>query len=135
MARIRTFQALVIVSAIFYLAWFSLPYVPMGYAPKIQTLLSYNSYGASSFVQSPLFYLAIGIGKLVATLGLLLFLSWGRWLLVAVVTTSVASVPFSGITISAPLDTFIGSLTVFTDGAIIALSFSSPIAERWRKDE
>ena len=111
-----------------------LPYLPRGFSTDVQALLALGGYGAAPWVTEPVFYLSIGAGKLIASLGLILFLSWGRWLFLAIVVTSLASVPFAGIAIAPPLDSVVGYFTVLTDGAILALAFSSPIAERWRKD-
>jgi len=135
MPRIRTFQFLVVISAVFYLAWFLLPYTHRNFPPHIQDLLDWGGYGSIAFTQHPLFYFSIGAAKLISTLGLFLFLSWGRWLLLAAVAISVAMVPFSGMAVAPPLDSFWGSLAGLTDGAILALAFFSPIAESMRKDE
>ncbi|MEW6415171.1 MAG: hypothetical protein AB1482_07940 [Pseudomonadota bacterium] len=134
MSRIRIFQFLVIISAVFYLAWYLLPYMQRNFPPHIQDLLDWGGYGSIAFTQHPLFYLSIGAAKLVSTLGLFLFLSWGRWLLLAVVAISIAMVPFSGMAVAPPLDSFVGSLVALTDGAILGLAFFSPIAESMRKD-
>lgn len=134
MSRIRFFQTLVIVSAFLYLAWFFIPYLPRSHSREVWRALNMSGHGASSVIQHPAFYLAIGAAKLVATLGLLLFLSWSRWLLVVVLVISIFSIPFAGLTVAPALDSFVGALTGLADGAILALAFSSPIAERWRKD-
>ncbi len=135
MARTRIFQLLVLASLASYLLWFLLPYSPRAFPKEVSDLLAWGGYGSHSWAQHPLFYLSIGLGKVVSSIGLLLFLSWGRWLLLAIVVVSVASVPFSGMAISVPLDTVVGSLTGLTDGAILALAFFSPLSEAMRKDE
>lgn len=134
MSRIRIFQFLVIISAIFYLAWYLLPYTPRNLPPHIRDLLDWGGYGSIAFTQHPLFYFSMGAAKLVSTFGLFLFLYWGRWLFFAMVAISLAMVPFSGMAVAPPLDSFVGSLAALTDGAILALAFFSPIAENMRKD-
>lgn len=135
MARTRIFQLLVLASLVSYLLWFFLPYSPRAFPKEVSNLLAWGGYGSHSWTQHPFFYLSIGLGKVVSSIGLLLFLSWGRWLLLAIVVVSVASVPFSGMAITVPLDNLVGSLTGLTDGAILALAFFSPISEAMRKDE
>ena len=134
MTRIRAFQTLVITSALLYLAWMLLPYAPRTFPHEVQDILAWSGYGGEPWVKDPRFYLAIGAGKLIASLGLVLFLSWGRWLLLAVVAISLASVPFAGVVIGVPLDNLVGYFLSLTDGAILALAFSSPIAEAMHKD-
>jgi hypothetical protein len=134
MTRISVFRILVVSSAIFYLAWILLPYVPRDYTPPVKDLLSSSGYGASAWVMNPAFYFSVGAGKLLASIGLFLFRPWGRWLLLAVVVTSLASVPFAGISVGVPLDSIVGYFTSLTDGAVLALAFCSPIADVVRKD-
>lgn len=134
MSRVRIFQFLVIISGVLYIAWYLLPYTQKNFPPNIQDLLDWGGYGSIALTQHPLFYFSMGTAKLISTLGLFLFLSWGRWLLLAVVTISIALVPFSGMAVASPLDSFVGSLAALTDGAILALAFFSPISESMRKD-
>lgn len=134
MSRIRVFQFLVIISAVFYLAWYLLPYTQRSFPPHIQDLLDWGGYGSIALTQHPLFYLSIGAAKLLSTLGLFLLHSWGRWLLLTTVAISIIMIPFSGMAVAPPLDGFVGSLVALTDGAILALAFFSPIAEIMRKD-
>lgn len=65
---------------------------------------------------------------------LVLFLSWGRWVLVGLLLVSLAQLPFNGIAVGLPHENVIGALTGLIDGAILALAFASPLAEAMRKD-
>jgi hypothetical protein len=134
MTRLRVFQTLVVVSALLYVAWMVLPHLSRTFSPEVQSALAWSGYGGASWVSDPRFFLSIGIGKLLSSLGLFLFLSWGRWLLLAVVAISLASVPFAGVSAGIPLDNIIGYFLSLTDGAILALAFFSPLAEAMRKD-
>ena len=134
MTRVRVFQTLVVVSALLYIAWMVLPHLSRTFSPEVQELLAWGGYGGASWVIDPRFFLSIGIGKILSSLGLFLFLSWGRWLLLAVVTVSLVSVPFAGVSTGVPLDNIVGCLLSLTDGAILALAFFSPLAEAMRKD-
>lgn len=134
MTRVRAFQTLVVISALLYIAWMVLPHLSRSFSPEIQKVLASGGYGGASWVTDPRFFLSVGVGKLLSSLGLFLFLSWGRWLLLAVVAVSLASVPFAGVSIGVPLDNIVGYLLSLTDGAILALAFFSPLAEAMRKD-
>lgn len=134
MTRIRAFQILVSVSVLLYLTWMALPHLPRAHSVEVQNILDWGSYGAEPWVLDPRFYLAIGVSKLMASLGLVLFLSWGRWLYLAVVVIGLTSVPFAGVSIGAPLDNLVGWLATLIDGSILTLAFASPIAEATRKD-
>lgn len=135
MTRIRAFQTLVVISIALFVVWFGLPYTQILYSPDTRWLLAYTGYGSAEWVNHPLFYISFGVVKLAAALGLFLFLSWGRWLFVVTVIATFVAVPFSGIGISTPLEIFISGVLWLIDGGILALAFTSPIAECWRKDE
>jgi hypothetical protein len=135
MTRIRAFQILVVASALLYLAWMLLPHSPQAYSHDVQQILAWSSYGSAQWYTDPRFYISIGVGKIVSSIGLFLFLSWGRWLLLAVVVISMAAVPFAGVSVSMPFDSIIGGFLSLSDGAILALAFFSPLAEAMRRDE
>jgi hypothetical protein len=135
MSRIRTFQFLVAVSALLYIFWMLLPHVPRTFSPEVQQVLSNGGYGGQPWVTDSRFYISLGVTKLLASLGLVLFFSWGRWLFAAVAAIGLACVPFSGLSVGAPLDNLVGYLASLIDGAILALSFSSPFSEAMRRDE
>src|SRR5512135_1651690 len=134
MKRVHAFQTLVVISALLYIVWMALPHLSRTFTPEVQNALAWSGYGGVSWVSDPLFFLSIGVGKFVASLGLFLLRSWGRWLLLAVVTVSLASVPFAGVSTGVPLDNIVGYFLSLTDGAILALAFFSPLAEAVRKD-
>lgn len=109
--------------------------MPRNFSPEQLNILSLGGNGGSTWVREPWFYLSIAAGKLLSTVGLVLFRPWGRWLLLSVVAISLASVPFAGISVGASLDNLIGYFLSLTDGAILALAFSTPIAEAIKRDE
>ena len=131
MSRIRAFQLLAVASAVLYAVYLALPHVGIGHSARVSQLLGMSGYGALPFTQHPAFYLSFGVAKLLATVGLVLFLPWGRWLLVAIAMAGLASLPFTGLSVGTPLDGIVGSLLTLSDGALLALSFSSPVAECW----
>ena len=135
MTRIRTFQLLVAASVLLYVYWLVLPHVARTLSPEVQQILSYEGFGGQPWAADPGFYLSLGVAKILASLALVLFLSWGRWLFVALTAIGLAFVPFSGLSVGAPLDNLVGYLAALVDGAILALAFSSPFSEAMRRDE
>lgn len=135
MTRVRTFQSLVVVSVLLYGVWMALPHIPRTLSPEVQQMLSTSGYGGQTWVMDPRYYFSVGLAKVLASVGLLLFLSWGRWLFVAVAAIALASVPFSGVSVGAPLDNAVGYVATLLDGAILALAFSSPLSEAMHRDE
>jgi len=134
MSRIRAFQLLCIASALLHVTYLALPYAGFRHSVQEAQLLSMSGYGGLSFIQHPAFYLSFGVAKLVATVGLVFFLPWGRWLLGAIALAGLSSLPFSGISVGTPLDGIIASLLTLSDGAIIALAFSPPLAQAMRRN-
>jgi hypothetical protein len=135
MTRVRSFQLLVSVSALSYLVWLVLPHTSRTFSPEVERILSVAGYGGQPWVMDPRFYLSLGLAKLVASVGLLLFLAWGRWVFAAVTAISLAIVPFSGIAVGAPLDNLVGYFATLLDGGILTLAFLSPLSEAMRRDE
>ncbi len=134
MTTVRTFQVLVVASLVLHMVWFSFPYMPIEHSSEVAKLVSFSGYGASSFLQHPLFYFSVLVAKLFAAIGLFFFLSWGRWLFVGILALSLGATPFGGVSVIPPMDGFVGALSALTDGAITALAFSAPIATYWRED-
>lgn len=85
-------------------------------------------------LQHSFVYVAMGVAKVIAAIGMVLFLSWGRWVLVGLLVVSLAQLPFNGIGVGLPYENFIGALTGLVDGAVLALAFASPLAEAMRRD-
>ena len=134
MSRIRVFQLLCIASAFLYVTYLALPHVGLRYSAQEAQLLRMSGYGGLPFIQHPVFYLSFGVAKFIATVALVFFLPWGRWLLVVIVLAGLASLPFTGISVGTPLDGIIASLLTLCDGAVIALAFSPPLAGAMRRN-
>ena len=65
---------------------------------------------------------------LVASIGLLLFHNWARWLFVLLTLASMVFVVVSGMTVLTPFEGLLDLLVGLLDGAILTLAFFSPIA-------
>lgn len=124
MSSVGLFRVLVVTSVLLYLTWVTLPLLIGVSSLEMEAILSWNGYGASSWIESPWFYLSTGVSKIVASIGLFFFLSWGRWLFLMVHVIVFASIPFSGVSVVPPIDNIVGFLLTLSDGAILALSFA-----------
>lgn len=102
MSRIRVFQSLAVASAVLYAVYLALPHLGLNHSAEVSQILGMGGYGALPLTQHPAFYLSFGVAKLLATVGLVLLLPWGRWLLVAIAATGLASLPFTGVAIGTP---------------------------------
>ena len=132
MTRVRSFQLLVVLSTLLSVVWYALPYLPLTLAPEIEGLLQANGAGGSQVVREPWFYNTAFIARLIAGVALLLFLSWGRWLLVALLVSDLASVLVGGVTVTLPLDQSVYVLLYLCEGAVVSQAFSEPLASAFR---
>jgi len=132
MNQSRTFRLLVAASAFLYLGWIVLPHLPRAFIPEVRPLLEKSGYGGADWVTAPWFYLGLGGAKMLASLGLFMFLAWGRWLFLAATVVAIASIFFAGISVASPLDGLVGFVATLVDGAILGLAFFSPIAAQMR---
>lgn len=132
MSRVRLFQLLVLLSVVLHFAWIVLP--GGNPSPEQQEALRWGGHGGVPLLQHPFVYVAMGAAKLVAAIGMVLFLSWGRWVLAGLLALSLAQLPFNGIGVALPYESLIGALTGLIDGAVLALAFASPLADAMRKD-
>ena len=126
MNKPSTFRLLIAASVFLYLGWMVLPHLPREFTPEVQQLLEKSGYGGATWVTAQWFYLGLGGAKMLASLGLFLFLAWGRWLFLAATVAAIASVSFAGVSVASPLDGLVGFLAALVDGAILGLAFFSP---------
>lgn len=129
MNRIRTFQALIIASAALYLGYFFLPYMPVQRSFEMAMVLEMNGHGGNPLVLHPAIYMSFLAAKIISTVGLLLFLTWGRWVLVASVALGMTLIPFGGAAALPPLDNLLNGLIYLSEGVLIGIAFSSPLSE------
>lgn len=135
MTRVRLFQSLVVASLLAYGAFFLLPLAPVNHSSDVQALLEYAGYGGAISPSHPLIFIPIALLKIVASIGLILFLAWGRWLLLAHIAISLALIPFIGMAIYTPMDSMIGFISAMLDGALLMLCFTPPYCNYLRRDE
>ena len=133
MSRIRSFQLFVVLSTALTVAWYVLPYLPLTLAPEIEGLLQANGAGGSQLVREPWVYNTAVAARLAAGVLLFLLISWGRWLLVAVLVSDLASILLGGVAVTLPLDQFVFVLMYLAEGAVLALAFSHPLASAFNR--
>ena len=135
MSKVRFFQLMVGASFLTYVIYFFLPFIPIDHDSDVQNLLGYSGYGNSIPPGHPFIYIPSFLLKTISAVGLFLFLSWGRWLLLAHMAISLVLAPFLGITILLPIDVTIGFLSALLDGALLMLCFTQPYSDYMRKDD
>lgn len=138
MTLLRKYQAIVVTSLLLYIAWIVIPMMsaplPMAYDEAFQ----WRGYGSPPWAYDLLsdaryvwFSLVL---KLVVSLGLVLLLSWARWLMLVMVVFTSFTTLLSGLVIGFAVDTVIGYFICLSEGAILALAFLSPIAQMMKQD-
>lgn len=138
MTLLRKYQAIVIVSFLLYVVWniTSFIFVPL---PELHDdILRWSGYGSPPWADDLLsdaryvwFCLVL---KLVVSLGLVLLLSWARWLMLVMVAFTAFTTLISGLLIGFAIDSVIGYFVTLSEGAILALVFLSPIAQMMKQD-
>ena len=136
MSHVRLFQVFVIINWLLYLGLFFLPIGWLSGDPRIVELLSldgsYSSLAYSNFrLYVPLpggFLFALPLwGFLFASIGLIFFQNWGRYLYLALWLGMGIGILFFGIRVSHPVQGLITFLVGALDGAILAIAFLSPL--------
>lgn len=123
------FRVLVLAYAITYVWYFTLTDRTAKLPADIQKILEYSGYGARLSGDSALHSIPF-IAAMAGCAGLLLYARWGRALLLASIVMGIAIVPFAGMSITLPLDGFVGAVAGTLGAVVLALSFSPPIAAR-----
>lgn len=73
------------------------------------------------------FWAIILASSLIATVGLLFFAGWSRWLYAAATVAGLVVTLFSGPEVSTAFESFFSSLTLLLDGFIICAAFFSDV--------
>jgi len=124
---VKLFQVLVVMSTLNYVILFFLPYFPEVFTPEVQKVLSYNGYGA--VISSHLFiYGTVFLLWILSAIGMFFFQSYGRTLFLVMYVLSILMIPFFGVAVSAPAESFMFAIGDTLDIAIIALAYFSPLS-------
>lgn len=93
-------------------------------------LMRYGGHGAHVAMNHPLIF-GLYLIPFLAFIGLYLHRNWGRYLLAAFLSLALFGSFFFGVSVSGPPETFFGYAASLLDGAILGLSFLSPMKERF----
>lgn len=125
---VRRFQALAVAAFVLYSAWFFLPVLGWTITPESHEALKYFGAGGLPFTQHPFPSIALFAVRLVATLGLCLFFTWGRSLFAVWLGGGVIYGAMAGVLVSPPIDAAIGHLSSMVDVALLVLAYTSSAA-------
>lgn len=118
---------MVVVFGITYAWYFSLSYNTGKQPEDIQSILAHSGHGAVLSPGSPLYYVPF-ISAMIACIGLLMLARWARTLLLASTVAGLLIVPFAGVWVMAPFESFVGTIAGILGPALLGIAYSSPIA-------
>ena len=127
----KIFRALIIIYCALYIIWFFQPYNNLAlYDQASLTALSLNGYGAYDLI--------VPISSLILTPALILscFLLWffvpvGRIVFTILVVITLATLPFSGLTVQTGLDFLISQIAQGAAGIILFMCYFSSISSKF----
>ena len=130
----RQFQGLAISAFVLYSAWFFLPILGWTTTPESHDALKFFGAGGLPFTQHPLAFITMFVVRLVATLGLCLFFTWGRSLFALWLGSGIIFSAVAGVLVSPPIDAALGYLSAMVDAVLLVLSYNSAAARFFRVD-
>ena len=138
MTLLRKYQAIVVASLFLYVAWTIIPLISAPLPAAYDDAVKWSGYGSPPWAyellsDAPYVWFSLVL-KLVVSLGLLLMLSWARWLMVVMVVFTAFATLFSGLIIGPAVDSLIGYFVSLSEGAILALAFLSAVAQMMKQD-
>lgn len=120
------FRVLVVIAFLAHaIVLFVLPHMQFLFSEHVTQLMRYGGHGARVNPTHPIIY-AVYLLPFPAFIGLFLFQTWGRNLLLAYFVVTVFGSFVLGTSVSGPPETFFVSVGVLADGAILGLAFLSP---------
>ena len=122
--RIRSFRVLVLASWLLLLVSYVLPEYLVPNDPGLARLAQYDGYGA--ILRGNIFFVLPLWLTLFASVGLVFFQNWGRYLYAAGVAYSLATILLCGYRVSSPLDSLMGFVGALLEGTILTLCFLVP---------
>lgn len=126
------FRYLLIVSTVFYILWFFLPFFwDQIYSVETLTALEWNGFGAILSSEGPIPYV-IFLAYLFSIYGLLLYKAWARSLFLYLTIFSILSSPLWGLNVQGPYDLVLGSVITYSDGIILTLAYFSSVGEEFK---
>lgn len=127
---VALYRIFVIAWAFLYTWWSTIPYSAYKQPPLVREALEHAGRGAVMPLNETLADVLL-TATLISAVGLLLFHRWARSLLLLTTGFSLAHAPFAGVVVAGPLDGTLGFLLTLATGALIAVTFWSPLATRF----
>lgn len=122
------FRAVVVVAFLLHcIGLFVLPKLPFLFSAETIELMKYGGHGARLAMDHGLIF-ALYLLPYPAYVALYFFKNWGRHLLLFYVFVLLVGSFFFGASVSGPPETFVAFAATLLDGAILGLSFLSPLA-------
>lgn len=132
---VALYRTLIVISFGALVLWFLLPSVD-GYFLSDETnyILGAQGYGAILPIPVRISWMVFFINLAVAP-GLWFFCLSARWVYVSIIIFFVAVKPLAGVQVETSLSSFIGYIMTLADGALLILSFTSPIRQKFEEPE
>jgi hypothetical protein len=127
------FRSIVFTSALLEVASYLLPYGSFESDSAALNLLRLDGYAAIATFNNPLPTIGVRVLWLIASIGLLHFDNWARYLYVVLTAWALLAAALYGIRVTAPLEAVFDLAVTLLDGMIIALAFLSPLKERFSR--
>jgi hypothetical protein len=131
MSQVQIFRSIVLTSAVLYLVSYFLPYEVFESNPAAVNLLELDGYAARFNPQSGLFTTGVMSLWLLASMGLLHFDNWARYLYLGLTGWALVAAGLYGIRVTSPLEAMLDLAVAVLDGVILALVFLSPLTENF----
>lgn len=134
MSQSRLFQTLVISNWLLQLLLYVLP-ISSWYAadPMLEKLMALDGYGATLGWGNPVIYQIPLWGFLIASVGMLFFQNWARYLYLSLWVYGWIATLLFGFRVSIPAQGFIGMAIGTIDGMVLYLAFLSVLSLEFRR--
>ena len=127
------FRSIVVTSAALYVVSYLLPYESFENNSAAVNLLRLDGYAAIVRFEGPLPTIGVLVLWLIASVGLLHFDNWARYLYLGLTVWALIAAGLYGIRVTSPLEAVLGLAVDLLDGVIMALAFLSPLKERFSR--
>jgi hypothetical protein len=133
MSQIRLFQTLLISNWMLQLLLFVLPISSWYADPMIEKLMALDGYGAILNWENPILYQLPLWGFFIASVGMLFFNNWARYLYLALWVYGWIATLLFGFRVSVPAQGFIGMAIGTIDGMVLYVAFLSALNLEFRR--
>ena len=129
----RLFKTLVISNWLLQLLLYVIPISSWYSDPRIGKMMVLDGYDAIFVWGNPIIYVIPLLGFLIASIGMLYFQSWARYLYLALWLYGWITTLLFGVRVSIPAQGFIGMAIGTIDGMVLYLVFLSALSLKFRR--